>query len=175
MVPGVRLKELSDDPGFRGLTDDMVRAYREYAEETAWFRQAYPGSALDVAYFSMEFGLSEALPIYSGGLGILAGDYLKTASDLGVPVIGVGLLYQQGYFRQSLDVSGFPDGFYPYNDPSQLPVLRSVTERRLAPDTVDFPAVPLAARVGSPRGKGKALPPRQQRPVNSPADPRYHQ
>ena len=76
-----------------------------------------------VAYFSMEFGLSEALPIYSGGLGILAGDHLKTSSDLGVPLMGVGLLYQQGYFRQAVDASGAQIEFYPYNDPSQLPVV----------------------------------------------------
>ena len=70
----------------------------------------------------MEFGLGEALPIYSGGLGILAGDYLKTASDLGVPVVGVGLLYQQGYFRQILDPDGRQQEVFPYNDPTSLPV-----------------------------------------------------
>ena len=75
-----------------------------------------------VAYFSMEFGLGEALPVYSGGLGILAGDYLKTASDLGVPVVGVGLLYQQGYFRQILDPDGRQQEVFPYNDPTSLPV-----------------------------------------------------
>ncbi len=76
-----------------------------------------------VAYFSMEFGLSEALPIYSGGLGILAGDYLKAASDLGVPVVGVGLLWQQGYFRQALDAAGNQIEFFPFNDPGQLPIM----------------------------------------------------
>jgi len=75
-----------------------------------------------VAYFSMEFGLSEALPIYSGGLGILAGDFLKAASDLGVPLIGVGLLWQQGYFRQALSASGEQIEFFPFNDPGQLPI-----------------------------------------------------
>ena len=72
----------------------------------SWFSANYPqeaGQLGPVAYFSMEFGLGEALPIYSGGLGILAGDLLKTASDLGIPVVGVGLLWQQGYFRQALD------------------------------------------------------------------------
>ena len=75
-----------------------------------------------IAYFSMEFGLSEALPIYSGGLGILAGDFLKAASDLGVPLIGVGLLWQQGYFRQALSASGEQIEFFPFNDPGQLPI-----------------------------------------------------
>jgi glycogen phosphorylase len=76
-----------------------------------------------IAYFSMEFGLSEALPIYSGGLGILAGDFLKSASDLGVPVVGVGLLWQQGYFRQALSPSGDQIEFFPFNDPGQLPIM----------------------------------------------------
>ena len=75
-----------------------------------------------VAYFSMEFMLSEALPIYSGGLGNVAGDQLKAASDLGVPVVGVGLLYQQGYFRQVIDKEGAQQALYPYNDPGQLPI-----------------------------------------------------
>ena len=70
----------------------------------------------------MEFMLSEALPIYSGGLGNVAGDQLKAASDLGVPVVGVGLLYQQGYFRQVIDKDGAQQALYPYNDPGQLPV-----------------------------------------------------
>jgi starch phosphorylase len=74
------------------------------------------------AYFSMEFMLSEALPIYSGGLGNVAGDQLKAASDLGVPVVGVGLLYQQGYFRQVIDKNGEQQALYPYNDPGQLPI-----------------------------------------------------
>jgi glycogen phosphorylase len=76
-----------------------------------------------IAYFSMEFGLSEALPIYSGGLGILAGDHLKTASDLGVPLIGMGLLYQQGYFHQVLADDGSQIEAFPYNDPLTLPVV----------------------------------------------------
>jgi len=75
-----------------------------------------------IAYFSMEYMLSEALPIYSGGLGNVAGDQLKAASDLGVPVVGVGLLYQQGYFRQVIDKDGAQQALYPYNDPGQLPI-----------------------------------------------------
>ncbi len=75
-----------------------------------------------VAYFSMEFGLSEALPIYSGGLGNVAGDQLKAASDLGVPVIGIGILYQEGYFRQVIDADGSQRALYPHNNPGQLPI-----------------------------------------------------
>ena len=78
----------------------------------------------------MEFMLSEALPIYSGGLGNVAGDQLKATSDLGVPVVGVGLLYQQGYFRQVIDRDGAQQALFPYNDPGQLPITPCV--RRMA-------------------------------------------
>ena len=92
------------DPVFRENVDGLVEASRQAAEAPAWFQQNHSGAPLTcVAYFSMEFMLSEALPIYSGGLGNVAGDQLKAASDLGVPVVGVGLLYQQGYFRQVID------------------------------------------------------------------------
>ena len=91
----------------------------------AWFQTAHPSSPVrTVAYFSMEFMLSEALPIYSGGLGNVAGDQLKAASDLGVPVVAIGLLYQQGYFRQELDARGDQQVLYPVNEPAQLPIRR---------------------------------------------------
>jgi starch phosphorylase len=110
-------------PAFRTIVDDLVQARRDTAAAHAWFQQTYPQSPLScVAYFSMEFMLSEALPIYSGGLGNVAGDQLKAASDLGVPVIGVGLLYQQGYFRQVIDRNGAQQALFPYNDPGQLPI-----------------------------------------------------
>jgi starch phosphorylase len=100
-----------------------LRATRRDAESPAWFQQYHAQAPLAaVAYFSMEFMLSEALPIYSGGLGNVAGDQLKAASDLGVPVIGVGLLYQQGYFRQVIDKNGAQQALFPYNDPGQLPI-----------------------------------------------------
>ncbi len=111
------------DPDYRRLLDASVQAKRHAATTPAWFQQKHPEAALPcVAYFCMEFMLSEALPIYSGGLGNVAGDQLKAASDLGVPVVGVGLLYQQGYFRQAIDRDGAQQAFYPYNDPGQLPV-----------------------------------------------------
>jgi glycogen phosphorylase len=94
---------LSDDP-FCARVKGLVRSRREEAASPGWFQQNHPKGVLSrVAYFSMEFMLSEALPIYSGGLGNVAGDQLKAASDLGIPLIGVGLLYQQGYFRQVID------------------------------------------------------------------------
>lgn len=111
------------DPSFRARVDERVEARRDAIEKPGWFQVAHPKSHLGcVAYFSMEFMLSEALPIYSGGLGNVAGDQLKTASDLGVPVVGVGLLYQQGYFRQIIDADGRQQALFPYNDPGQLPV-----------------------------------------------------
>lgn len=118
-----KLQGVLADPVFRKNVDDLVQARRDAAEAPAWFQQSYPQSPLTcVAYFSMEFMLSEALPIYSGGLGNVAGDQLKAASDLGVPVVGVGLLYQQGYFRQLIDQDGAQQALYPYNDPGQLPI-----------------------------------------------------
>jgi len=111
------------DPAFRKEIDDLVRSTSQAEHTPAWFQQHHPQAPLTcVAYFSMEFMLSEALPIYSGGLGNVAGDQLKAASDLGVPVVGIGLLYQQGYFRQVIDNDGAQQAFFPYNDPGQLPI-----------------------------------------------------
>lgn len=118
-----KLELVFADPEFRKVVDNLVKSRRDVIEAPAWFQQTYPKSHLKcVAYFSMEYMLSEALPIYSGGLGNVAGDQLKAASDLGVPVIGVGLLYQQGYFRQVIDKNGAQQALYPYNDPGQLPI-----------------------------------------------------
>jgi glycogen phosphorylase len=118
-----KLQRVLAEPAFRKSVDDLVQARRDAAQTPAWFQQTHPQSALScVAYFSMEFMLSEALPIYSGGLGNVAGDQLKAASDLGVPVVGVGLLYQQGYFRQVIDKDGAQQALFPYNDPGQLPI-----------------------------------------------------
>jgi starch phosphorylase len=118
-----KLKSVLADPAFRKQVDEQLQARRQAAEAPAWFQKNHPQSPLKcVAYFSMEYMLSEALPIYSGGLGNVAGDQLKAASDLGVPVVGVGLLYQQGYFRQVIDKDGAQQALYPYNDPGQLPI-----------------------------------------------------
>jgi starch phosphorylase len=115
-------KEMSD-PVFRKKVDTLMKSQEQAFAAPAWFQQNYPKSPLTgVAYFSMEFMLSEALPIYSGGLGNVAGDQLKAAGDLGVPVVGIGLLYQQGYFRQVIDKDGTQQALFPYNDPGQLPI-----------------------------------------------------
>jgi starch phosphorylase len=118
-----RLEELARDEIFMAELRRLQQSRARYLERDAWFRSRHGGAGLKpVAYFSMEFGLSEALPIYAGGLGILAGDHLKTASDLGVPLIGIGLLYQQGYFRQSIGADRNQAETYPYNNPAMLPV-----------------------------------------------------
>ncbi len=119
-----RLEELAGDQRFRAELAEQVEARRTSLAQPTWFsRAAAPGALPGAAFFSMEFGLTDALPIYSGGLGILAGDALKAAGDLGVPLAGVGLLYQQGSFRQSLDADGNQLESYAANDPGTLPML----------------------------------------------------
>lgn len=111
------------DPEYRKRLDDLLRRNRESYGADAWFQKRHARSPLTLAaYFSMEFMLSEALPIYSGGLGNVAGDQMKAASDHGIPVVGVGLLYGQGYFRQAFDSNGRQQALYPVNDPGQLPI-----------------------------------------------------
>ena len=118
------IEQLARSPAFLKSVDDLIQVKRKGAVAPAWFQHKYPSSHLTcVAYFSMEFMLSEALPIYSGELGTVAGDQLKAACDLGVPLVGVGLLYQQGYFRQLIGIEGDQQAIYPYNDPGQLPIM----------------------------------------------------
>ena len=118
-----RLESLRGNPEFRDQVKERLENQRHALTSPAWFQQAHSNPPLNcVAYFSMEFGLSEALPIYSGGLGNVAGDQLKAASDLGVPLVAVGLLYSQGYFRQIIGADGSQRASYPYNDPGQIPV-----------------------------------------------------
>lgn len=122
-VSAERINEVLDQAELRQLVQELLQQKQQHDVAPAWFQQTYGSAPLTaVAYFSMEFMLSEALPIYSGGLGNVAGDHLKAASDLGVPVIGVGLLYQQGYSRQVIDEHGMQQYLFPYNDPGQLPV-----------------------------------------------------
>jgi starch phosphorylase len=130
-TPISRLQSLSQDAQFLARLHEYQHLHQAYQERTTWFEQTYPHTQLGkIAYFCMEFGLAEALPIYSGGLGMLAGDMLKVASDLGLPMLGVGLLYQQGYFRQGLRADTDDQlAFYPYNEPSQLPVMPVCDQR----------------------------------------------
>lgn len=124
-----RLEELNLSASFKRHLDLLSEARRRYCECPGWFGEAHAGTRLKgIAYFSMEFGLGKALPLYAGGLGVLAGDYLKAASDLAVPVTAIGLLYQEGYFRQMLDGNGWQQEIYTYNDSNSLP-LRPVLTR----------------------------------------------
>jgi starch phosphorylase len=122
MVSQRRLEELAGDEAFRNKLAQAESEARDYLEQPAWCDQSGASPAPLVAYFCLEYGLAEALPLYSGGLGILAGDTLKTASDLGLPMVAVGLLYQQGYFRQSIDAGGAQQELYPPNVPGDLPI-----------------------------------------------------
>ncbi|HEV2481138.1 MAG TPA: alpha-glucan family phosphorylase [Puia sp.] len=123
-VGGDHVRWLLSSPAFKDKLDSIARLREEEDTRQSWFDMTYPNSILKkVAYFSMEFMLGESLPIYVGGLGNVAGDQLKSASDLGVPVIGIGLLYQKGYFRQYIDAYGNQIAYTPSNDPGQLPVM----------------------------------------------------
>jgi starch phosphorylase len=143
------LNSMARDKDLRRRVEGLVLARRKSSSSPAWFQKTHSDSALNgVAYFSMEFGLSEALPIYSGGLGNVAGDQLKAGSDLGVPIVGVGLLYQQGYFRQAIDHEGNQRDLFPYNPPTWLPIapVRDTDGKFLSVE-ITFPDYELRLRV----------------------------
>ncbi len=145
--PG-RLDELALDGGFLDRLDELAAELNDYLSRPLWYQQQHSdGVAMPnaIAYFSMEFGVAEVLPNYSGGLGILAGDHLKSASDLGLPLIAVGLYYRSGYFRQSLTADGWQHENYPALDPQGLP-LRLLTDDTGAPALVEL-ALPDSGRL----------------------------
>jgi len=123
-VPVARLDALAADESFTTRLDALAAELERYLAEPRWYQDRAQAERLPtgVAYFSMEFGVTEVLPNYSGGLGVLAGDHLKEASDLGVPLVAVGLLYRSGYFRQSLSGDGWQLEHYPSLDPQGLPL-----------------------------------------------------
>ncbi|WP_404311258.1 alpha-glucan family phosphorylase [Agrococcus terreus] len=116
-----RLAELADDEAFVARVEALADDLDDYLSQARWY-QSVEGAPESIAYFSPEFGITSALPQYSGGLGILAGDHLKAASDLGVPIVGVGLFYQAGYFRQAISREGWQQESYPVLDPDGLPL-----------------------------------------------------
>jgi starch phosphorylase len=119
-----RLEQLLQDDGFLIHMDRVEQALNNYMSAPTWFRETYgDANHCRIAYFSAEFGIHESIPIYSGGLGVLAGDHLKAASDLGVPLVGIGLMYREGYFRQYLNVDGWQQERYPENDFFNLPLI----------------------------------------------------
>ncbi len=117
-----RLEELSKDDEFLGRLDGAHMDLDAYLTGDRWYQSLGESAPRSIAYFSPEFGITAVLPQYSGGLGILAGDHLKTASDLGVPIVGVGLLYRHGYFQQSLSREAWQEETYPIVDPDGLPL-----------------------------------------------------
>ncbi len=145
-----RLDQLLRDDGFLVHMDRVEESLNNYMGSPTWFHETYgeAGQNCRIAYFSAEFGIHESIPIYSGGLGLLAGDHLKAASDLGIPLVGVGLMYREGYFRQYLNVDGWQQERYPENDFFNLPL---IPETR--PDgaplliSVPFPGKEVHARI----------------------------
>ena len=137
-----RIQRLANDSVFVARIQTALESLNRYLTQETWFDRAYPGERekTQVAYFCAEFGISEGLPIYSGGLGILAGDHLKAASDLGVPLVGVGLLYNRGYFRQRLNHDGWQQEIYPQYDFYQMPLklIRDASDQPLRIE-VEFP------------------------------------
>ena len=142
-IPTQRLSALAADETVVVRTRALAQDLRRYLDEPRWYQLRPEALPAAIAYFSMEFGVSEVLPFYSGGLGVLAGDHLKAASDLGVPLIGVGLLYRSGYFRQSLSLDGWQLEHYPALDPQGLPL-------RLVADAT---GAPLLVHVSMPGGR----------------------
>src|SRR3970040_3029063 len=122
-LPQADLVAAAQDESFVANVERVHRSFQEYRKRSSWYEEVHSADAgARGAYFSCEYGIDEGLPIYSGGLGVLSGDHLKSASDLGVPLVGVGLLYQQGYFRQYLTTDGWQQESYPTNDFYNLPV-----------------------------------------------------
>src|SRR6185436_7690565 len=138
------LDELVEDGDFRNRLDAAHADLERYLTEDRWYaRKAGADAPRAIAYFSSEFGITAVLPQYSGGLGILAGDHLKASSDLGIPLVGVGLFYRHGYFRQSLSFDGWQQERYPDLDPYAMALTRCDDVRI----TVDLGGTPLAAQV----------------------------
>ncbi len=143
------LKAMAENEGFLRQLQKAAEKLKSYLEGTTWFEKVCSEHSKPIiAYFSAEFGLHECLPIYAGGLGILAGDHLKSASDLGVPIIGVGLLYQKGYFRQHLNIDGWQQEVYIDNDFYNMPIelVRKNSGRPLT-ISVEFPGRSVSAQI----------------------------
>jgi starch phosphorylase len=123
VLPQEKLAAAAEDDGYLAHLHRVYEDFKEHLSRTGWFKETHPDKqGMLVAYFSAEFGLHECLPIYSGGLGILAGDHLKSASELALPLVGVGLLYRNGYFRQYLSADGWQQEAYPEQDFYNLPL-----------------------------------------------------
>ena len=147
-----RLQRAAEDEAYLALLDGALDDLRRYLAKPAWFQSRHPDRAdMCVAYFCMEYGLTACLPIYSGGLGVLAGDHLKSASEMGLPLVAVGLLYNRGYFIQELDQDGWQREEYRAHDFSTLPILPVMTGERWRPvGAAPNAAVDIASATGAP-------------------------
>jgi len=144
------LRAAAADRGFLAHLERAYDGFQNYLEQPTWYSQCTPGQPQGqcIAYFSAEFAVAECMPVYSGGLGILAGDHLKSASDLGLPMVGVGLLYQEGYFRQYLNADGWQQESYPLNDLYNMPLqLRLDENGQPLIVSVEFPGREVKAQV----------------------------
>ncbi len=172
-VPRNALDKLANDQAFTNQLAAADAARLEYLSRPSWFALKHPESSrVRIAYFSMEYGITDALPLYSGGLGVLAGDHLKTASDLGMPLVALGLFFHEGYFRQLLDSNGWQLELYPHNSPYALPV-RPVLEDGGTPlrVTIELPGRELLLRVWHARiGRVDLYLLDSDDPLNSPVD-----
>ncbi len=172
-VSQARLEDLSGNEGFLCQLQSAVERLQTYFQRPTWFDKIYAKNAdCLIAYFSAEFGIHESLPIYAGGLGLLAGDHLKTSSDLGVPLVGVGLLYQKGYFRQYLNTDGWQQEQYLENDFYKMPIelVRKNSGRPLI-IRVRYPQRSVAAQIWKVSvGRTKLFLLDTNTPLNSPAD-----
>jgi starch phosphorylase len=148
LVSQERLAELATDEGYLAMLDRVGAHLSHYLERPTWFAQTHGKSGLQVAYFCAEFGIVEGVRLYSGGLGILAGDHLKSASDLGIPLTAVGLLYRRGYFRQYLNADGWQQEQYPEADFHALPLsLERGPDGNPMTVSVEFPGRTVQAQV----------------------------
>ncbi len=133
------LYEREQDDSYVYQLERVAEKFDQYMQRTPWYKKRNGFvQDLNVAYFSMEYGITECLPIYSGGLGVLSGDHLKSASELGIPLTGVGLLYQKGYFQQTLNINGWQEEKYPVNDFYNMPLTLVVDEEN-NPELVKIP------------------------------------
>ncbi len=167
-----RLKELAADAGFVAELHRLADQRRAEQQTPGWFATSGDAAKLrGIAYLSMEFGVGEALPLYAGGLGILAGDIIKTASDLDIPIFGVGLLYQEGYFRQVIDNAGWQREAYPYNEPAMLPIQPARADGAWLRIPLNLPGRTLLLRVWKVAvGRSVLYLLDSNDPLNSPAD-----
>ena len=172
-IPQTKLDALAENQGFLNQLQRAAEKLKDYLGEQTWHdRVCSESDKATIAYFSAEFGVHECLPIYAGGLGILAGDHLKSASDLGIPLVGVGLMYQKGYFRQYLNIDGWQQEVYVENDFYNMPIelVRKDSGRPLT-ISVEYPGRCVVARIWQVLiGRVKLFLLDTNLPVNSPID-----